>query len=219
MKKTKKHKIRIYQDSRDLPFYNYKKIIQSEDFFYMVKGYEPGDNIDYDKTELEKQFDSIVQEYALSQDTKNEEILKYSSYLIAVNEIGKLEIVVKIIDLVIEGNEKRRLLGMEEDTETVPALLSKIKVQQNDDLNIQKQKVIDKIIKFKNQAEIAKAAISKVEKEEDHEQDLDEQYIGVCLGLEMHVDPKLISLYEFGVMIKMLVSKVEAINKSNNNAR
>jgi hypothetical protein len=31
----------------------------------------------------------------------------------------------------------------------------------------------------------------------------------------MHVDPKLISLYEYGVMIQELMSKVEAINKAS----
>ncbi|GEJ46009.1 hypothetical protein [Chryseobacterium sp. ON_d1] len=220
MKKIKKHKVRIYQDSKELPFYNYKRIIQTGDFFYMVKGYEAGDRIDFDASELEKKFDSIIQDFALSQDTKNEDIINYSNYLIAVNEIGKLEIVLQIIDLVVDANEKRKALNINEDNETIKDLLSKIKVQKNEDPIIQKQKIKDKIQKFKNQVEKAKSSILKSEKEEEEiEYDIDEQYISVCLGLEIHVDPKLISLYEFGVMVKMLVSKVEAINKSNNNAR
>ncbi|AZB01294.1 hypothetical protein EG359_17470 [Chryseobacterium joostei] len=219
-KKTKKNnKVKFYQDSKELPFWNYKRIVQTGDFLYMVKGYEFGDEIIIDKEELENKFDSILQDYVLSQNSKNEEITNYCNYLIAINEIRKLEIIVEIIDRITESNEKKKSLGIEPDYSIVKELLQKVKVQKSDDISIQRQKVLDKIQKYKNQAEKSKLAIENAENDNSSDYDIDEQYIGVCLGLEMHVDPKLISLYEYGVMVKMLVSKVETINKSNQNAR
>ncbi|MGH1520531.1 hypothetical protein [Chryseobacterium sp. JK1] len=212
--KKKKNKIRIYQDSKDLPFWNYKRIVQTGDFFYMIKGYNSGDEIEYDLTELESKYDSIIQDYVISQNTKNEDIINYSNCLIAANEIEKLKIVIKIIDLVIDRNEKKKVLGLEFDNRVIDELLQNVKVQRSDDLEIQKQKILDKIQKFKNQLEKSKSIIEKKESNNDEDYDIDEQYISVCLGLEMHVDEKLISLYQYGVMVKMLVKKVESINKS-----
>lgn len=219
MKRQKNNKVKFYQDSRELPFWNYKRIVQTGDFLYMVKGYEFGDEIIIDKEELENKFDSILQDYVLSQNSKNEEITNYCNYLIAINEIRKLEIIVEIIDRITESNEKKKSLGIEPDYSIVKELLQKVKVQKSDDISIQRQKVLDKIQKYKNQAEKSRLAIENAENDNSSDYDIDEQYIGVCLGLEMHIDPKLISLYEYGVMVKMLVSKVETINKSQQNAR
>ncbi|MGU3377621.1 hypothetical protein [Chryseobacterium sp. M5A1_1a] len=215
MKRQKNNKIKIYQDSKELPFWNYKRIVQTGDFLYMVKGYEFGDDLNVDKEELENKFDSILQDYVLSQNSKNEEITNYCNYLIAINEIKKLEIIIEIIDRITESNEKKKLLGIDPNYDIVKELLHKIKVQKSDDISIQRQKIIDKIQKYKNQAEKSRSAIESAEIDNSSDYDIDEQYISVCLGLEMHVDERIISLYQYGVMVKMLVSKVESINKQN----
>jgi len=36
----------------------------------------------------------------------------------------------------------------------------------------------------------------------------------VCLGLEMHVDENKITLYQYGIMVKTLIKKIESLNKA-----
>jgi len=207
------NKLKIYQDSKELPFWNYKRIIQTGDFLYMIKSYEAGDEIEADKQKLEEKFNDVVQDYVVSINAKSEEISDYGKYAAATNEINKLLLIVDILSGKQKANSIRESLGMEIDNSDIKELLSLVKVEKSDDLEIQKQKLLSKV--EKNNIDILQIK-SKLEKKESNseELDIDEQFISVCLGLEMHVDENKITLYQYGIMVKTLIKKIESLNKA-----
>lgn len=250
MKKLSKN-IRIYQDSKEIPFLNYKRIVQTGDFYYMVKGYESGDSINADVDVLKAKFKEIEEDYAASINTKNSDVLTYGEVAIVTNEFNKFNILLLFVEQAIKAQELRAKLQelikeIEEDDKESDAeeiemlmalssmehsefdasdikdLLADFKVQKSDDLYKQRQFIQNRLDKLNNQllklnSQLEKVKESRVDSNSDF--DIDEQYMNVCIGLEMHVDPKLISLYEFGVMVKVLMKRVDEINKMNRDAR
>ena len=45
--------MKIYKDSKEFPLYNYERIESTNNYFYMIKGYEDGDKV-------EAKIDTIV---------------------------------------------------------------------------------------------------------------------------------------------------------------
>ncbi|MFP7656080.1 hypothetical protein [Chryseobacterium proteolyticum] len=175
------------------------------------------------QAELKIQFDQIVEDYAVSMNMKSEEILQYGQMITAHNEIKKLVVIICLIESLQRINILRENGGFPEtpefNEETIKDLLKDIKVEKSDDLEKQKSILETKINKYKNQLEKSKKSAEKEESSEPEDFDIDQQFWNVCLTLEMHVNPRLITVYEFGVMIKEAMSKAEAINKANNNGR
>lgn len=249
MKKIKKHKIRIYQDSKELPFLNYKRIIQTGDFYYLVKGYEPGDEVDYDIAELEKKFQQIEEDYAASINTKNSDVLIYGEAAIVINEFNKFNILLLFVEQAIKAKELRtelqnllqKLLNEGKKTEAkhiemlmtlsseenadfgsseIKDLLKDFKIQKSEDLNEQRQFIKNRLEKLNNQLSKLNSQIEKNKESKDNSEfDIEEQFVSVCVGLEIPVDDKNITLYQYGLMIKALVKRVEEINKMNRDAR
>lgn len=206
--------LKIYKDSKELPFWNYKRIMQTGDFLYLIKGYESGDEIVTDLEELKLKFDAIVEDYVMTNNAKSEDILNYGRYLSAVNTVNKLTIVVGILELKIKGS----IVGLDISQEDIDSVLSLFKVQRSDDLQEQIEILLNKIAKHKNELSKLKNIIDKVEEktDESEESDLDEQFINVCVGLETgFVDETKISLYQYGMMVKVLIKRIEELNKMN----
>jgi hypothetical protein len=206
------NKIKTYKDSKDFPFWNYKRVMQTGDFFYVIKGYESGDEVEVDISEMEILFNSIVEDYVMSTNSKNEEILLYGRYLSANNELNKLSVIYNIILL----KQKCDVVGAEISMEDIKSVLETIKIQKSDDLEKQKEIISVKIGKYKNDIAKIKNQLEKDDPETKEEIDIDEQFINVCNGLEMQYDENKISLYQYGVMMKILIKKIESIKKSNN---
>ena len=224
MKKQLEHKIRFYQDSKDLPFCNYKRIVQTGDFYFMVKGYEPGDVISLDVNLLKEKFDAIEEDYATSLNVKNHDVIIYGQHAIATNEFNKYNIILHLIELTIRSTEIRKYnnLPASEDlnADTIKDLLKDFKIQKSDDLYKQREFVQNKIEKIKNELLKIESQIKKEDAERgDLQFDIEEQFVSVCLGLEIPVDDTKISLYQYGLMIKALIKRVEEINKMNSHAR
>lgn len=205
------NKIKTYKDSKDFPFWNYKRVMQTGDFFYVIRGYEDGDEVETDISEMEILFNKIVEHYVMSTNSKNEEILLYGSYLTANNEINKLSIIYNIICL----KQQCDVVGADISMEDIKSVLETIKIQKSDDLEKQKEIISVKIEKNKNEIEKIKKQIQKEENNEDEDVDIDEQFINVCNGLEMQYDENKISLYQYGIMMKILIKKIESLKKSN----
>ena len=209
------NKIKTYKDSKDFPFWNYKRVMQTGDFFYIIKGYEYGDEVEVNISEMEVLFNSIVEDYLISTNSKNEEILLYGRYLSANNEMNKLSVIYNIIILKQKGD----VVGVDISIEDIKSVLETIKIQKSDDLERQKEIISIKINRYKNDIEIIKSQIEKYNNEEGEKIDIDEQFINVCNGLEMQYDENKISLYQYGVMMKILIKKIDSIKKSNNHGR
>lgn len=107
MKKKEEHKIRIYQDSKELPFLNYKRIIQTGDFYYMIKGYEPGDDVEVDLNILQDKFQDLEEEYARSMNMKSTDVVLFGEIAIATSEYNKYNLLLMFIEEGIRIHELR----------------------------------------------------------------------------------------------------------------
>lgn len=253
MKRNKTNNIKIFQDSKTLPFSIYKRIAQTGDFLYMVKGYEPGDNVKVDKEHLKDKFNEIEEDYATSMNTKNSEVLMYGEIATVTNEFNKYNILLLFIDEAIKCTELRLKLqdqlsemvvqlieeeSFEEANEVInlmeesypekseftnvqiKELLKDFKVQKSDDLYQQRQLIQNKLDKLNNQLEKLKSQLKKKDGDQENaEFDIEEQFVSVCLGLEIPVDDTKITLYQYGLMVKALIKRVEELNKLNSHAR
>lgn len=221
MKTKTKHK--IYQDSKEIPFWNYKRIDQTGDYLFMIRGYESGDEVTgIDLEELKNKYEAIEQDYAVSINMKNEEIQQYGQMALSQNEVNRCVLIVKIIDLFIRTAYIRANTGMdpseELNEELVRDLIKQFKIEKCESLIDQRQKFLDRIEKHTNQINKIKNSLQKPENNPD-DFNLTDQLISLQLGLEMQIDDKQISLYEFGLYMKKLVEKVEASNKLLRNVR
>lgn len=225
MKKAQtKTKLKIYQDSKEIPFWNYKRIDQTGDYFYMIRGYESGDEVpDVDLDELKAKYEEIEQDYAISINMKNEEVLQYGQIAVAQNEMNRYQLMIKMIDLCLKTQELSDSMGVttSEDfnEQTIRELLKHFKVQKCESLTEQRQKLVEKVEKHKNNIEKLKSSINKNEVTDSGDFNLTDQFICLQMGLEMQIDDKQISLYEFGLYVKRLIEKVEATNKALKNGK
>ncbi|SHF18756.1 hypothetical protein [Chryseobacterium vrystaatense] len=212
-------KLKIYQDSKEIPFWNYKRIDQTGDYLFMIKGYESGDEVpDVDVEDLKNKFSLIEQDYAVSINMKNEEVVQYGQIAISQNEMNRYLLVIKMIDLLIKTNNIRVSMDMEpsEDfnEEIIRDLLKDFKIQKCDSIVDQRQKLIERVEKHKNQIAKLQSALKKQDQNTNTEEfNLTDQFVCLQIGLEMPLDDKQISLYEFGLYVRRLVEKVEASNK------
>ncbi|MBS7112617.1 MAG: hypothetical protein KH100_15650 [Dysgonomonas mossii] len=248
MKTKKEHKIRIYQDSKELPFLNYKRIVQTGDFYYMVKGYEPGDEVEIDVNTLEDKFHDLEEEYARSMNMKSTDVVLYGEIAIVTSEFNKYNLLIMFIEEGIRIHELRSSIidelnrlfeDFKEDKETMEDLELLLKTVSPDysefSLNdveelvdgfkiqksddIYKQKVLVQNRLDKLNNQLLKLK-SQVKKTDDeqNEFDIEEQFVNVCIGLETPVNDKHITLYQFGKMVKALIDRSEEINKMKRNA-
>ena len=67
--------MRIYKDSKELPLFNYERMLETKNFLYMIKGYQDGDNVSFDTKELESKFNEIVQDFVVSLNAKSMDIV------------------------------------------------------------------------------------------------------------------------------------------------
>lgn len=204
------NKIKTYTDSKDFPFWNYKRVMQTGNFFYVIKGYD-GEDVEADINEMETKFNEIVENYVLETNSKSEDILNYGRYLSANNEKNKLSLIYNIIIL----KQQCDVIGADITKEEIMSVLDDIKIQKSDDLDKQREYIQTRIDKLNNEVNKLKNIIDKKDNEVVEEVDIDEQFLSVCNGLEMVYDETKISLYQYGVLMKMLVKKIEAINKNN----
>lgn len=206
--------IRIYRDSKELPLRVYERIETTGDFFYMVKGYDIGDVVDYDIALLEEKFNEVVEDFVISVNTKNIDIIQYGKLAYSKAEMLKLSAIYDIIEL----KQKEKILsdkvGLETDTEVLKRLLNLVKIQRSDDLEEQKNFIKLKIEKYNN--EISEA-LKKLEKnkgeKDDEEHNINDIVVNVELILERQIDMDKTTLYQFGKLQYFAHKKIEKLSK------
>lgn len=210
------NEVRIYQDSKELPLWNYKRILQTEDFFYMIKGYDAGDSIECNIEELKGKFEAIEQEVAFSLNEKNADIVNYANYEKAKLELSIYVVLLQVLELKIKEKSLSQELELECDLTAFLELLSEFKIEKSEDLNIQKEIIERKINKIENDLQ---EQLKKIGKEDNSQEkgdyDIDEQIINVKIGLETDFDERKTSLYQYQVYIKALMKKIDQLSKMN----
>lgn len=205
---------KIYQDSKEIPLWNYKRIVQTEDFFYMVKGYESGDPVELKMDDLKIKFQEVEQESIISLNEKNSDFAWYGKLERLKLELSMFLVLDDVIKLKIQEKDLCDRLEIDFDRTIIEEMLSKFKIPKKEDLSEQSEIIKQKITKYENDLEEVLSKVKKP-KENPEEFDIDEQIINVKIGLEVDFDEKKTSLYQYQIYIKALVRKIEQLDKIN----
>lgn len=209
------NKIKTYQDCKEFPLLNFERIESTEDFFYMIKGYEAGDEPEADQEEMKLLFNAIIQDYVVSLNSKDFDIAQHGKIYAAKSELLKYHVAREIIQLQINANELRSESKMEIDNSIINELLKGLRIQKKEDLNEQIEVIDRRIEKLKNDISEAEKKIEKNAPEDKQgESDINKMITNVELILERTIDMEKTSLYRFGVMQDQARKKIESINKS-----
>lgn len=204
------NKFKTYKDSKEFPLENFERISSTGNFFYMIKGYDDGDETEANTDEMEALFNEVVQDYVVSLNARNFDIVQHGKINASKIDLMKFILAREIIVLQIKYLE---LGGIE--SENINELLINLKIQKKPDLYLQIEIIDRKIDKLQNDISEAEAKIKKNNPEENKEEsDINEIITNVELILERSIDLQKTSLYRFGIMQNQARKKIEQINKS-----
>lgn len=204
------NKFKTYKDSKEFPLENFERISSTGNYFFMIKGYEDGDETEANTDEMEALFNEVVQDYVVSLNSRNFDIVQHGKINASKIDLMKFILAREIIVLQIKYLE---LGGIE--SENINELLINLKIQKKPDLYLQIEIIDRKIDKLQNDISEAEAKIKKNNPEENKEEsDINEIITNVELILERSIDLQKTSLYRFGIMQNQARKKIEQINKS-----
>nr|DAY11887.1 MAG TPA: hypothetical protein [Caudoviricetes sp.] len=207
--------MRIYKDSKELPLFNYERMLETKNFLYMIKGYQDGDNISFDTKELESKFNEIMQDFVVSLNAKSMDIVNYGNIQRYNVEMVKLKALLNVINATAEVNEIKRKRGVSVDNSNILDLLNLFKIPKSDDLQKQAEIITARIDKFQNDINHIASKIKQEDNDQESEVDINEIITNVELILERTIDLEKTSLYRFGIMQEQAVKKIEQMNKIN----
>lgn len=210
--------MKIYQDSKELPLFNYERITETEDYLYMIKGYDGTQEYDINPQELKEKFSEIVKHFSISINAKNLDIVNYGKAQKSYLEIARLELLYNIISLKIKENELREKANIPIDNTDIKEALKQIKIPKTEDLRKQLEIISDRIAKHQNDMAVT---LSKIKKEEPngYNSDINEIITNVELILERTIDMDKTTLYRFGIMQKQAIKKIEYQQKQLNSRK
>lgn len=231
--------IRVYRDSKEIPIHIYERIESTGDFFYMVKGYEYGDEINADIEELKLKFDEIVQDYILSINSKSIDIANYGIVYAGTLNIEELnrakEIVIinaqsainweiqidRLKQLDITDDDKKQLIdtcnvSRENAITTIKEFISQFKIPYKEDIEQQIAIFDSRISKIENNIAVAQKKIDdKPESVSNQEYDILQDVTFVERVLKIQIDVYKTSLYRLGLHKIEAVKEIESLIKQN----
>lgn len=213
--------LKIYKNSKEIPFLIYKRIEQTGDFLYMIKGYQEGDEIeDADPEELKEKFNALIQDFSMSAGEFTQEMHDYCNYNIATMEFNRLTAIVNALDVIISTTEKLQSAGIDcaEENETlISTLLEGIIVERNPDLLILKKNLLEKMAVQESNALKYREILELSAKENPQEEfDIDDQFLNVFMVLEQPIpDESKLTLYQYSLMVKKAVERSKQLEKMN----
>lgn len=205
--------MRIFKDSKEFPYYNFERINSTGNFFYMIKGYEDGDDVSSDEDKLKEQYQDVIQDYVVSINAKNDELVKQGKKITFKMDMAKFEIARRILEFQIKAKSITVKSGLEYDDGLVSELLKQLKIQRTGSLVDQLTVIEQRIINLENN--LAKLDAENEEKEES-EFDANKNFVNVESILERSLDMKTLSLYRFGLLQEQALRKIEQLNKQHN---
>ena len=208
-------KIKIYRDSKEIPVRVIERIETTGDFFYMIKGYDYGDEPKADINQLKKQFEDIFESFIIELNSKHIDIVQYGKIASATLELELLIVVHHYISLKIQEIKLSSKINREVDLSLMVEMLSTLKIQKHNDLSKQLELIEAKINKNKNIIDDAKARLADSEKEGNKEkQSIYDILINVGIILEKQLNPDVVTLYELGKLQELAIKKIEVEQKN-----
>ena len=208
-------KIRTYRDSKEIPVRIIERIETTGDFFYMIKGYDYGDEPNADVNQLKKQFEDIFENFIIEINSKHIDIVQYGKIASVSLELDLLMIVYQFIVLKIREIKISFSLNREVDLSVLDDMLSNLKIQKHNDLEKQLEIIEARINKNKNAIEDAKGKLKLNEKDTKAEkQSVYDILINVGIILDKQLNPEVVTLYELGKLQELAIKKIEAEQKN-----
>ena len=208
-------KIKIYRDSKEIPVRVIERIETTGDFFYMIKGYDYGDEPNADISQLKKQFEDIFESFIIELNSKHIDIVQYGKIASATLELELLIVVHQYISLKIQEIKLSSKINREVDLSLMTEMLSTLKIQKHNDLSKQLELIEAKINKNKNIIDDAKARLADSEKDGNKEkQSIYDILINVGIILEKQLNPDVVTLYELGKLQELAIKKIEVEQKN-----
>lgn len=208
-------KIKIYRDSKEIPVRIIERIETTGDFFYMIKGYDYGDEPNADLEQLKKQFEDIFENFIIEINSKNIDIVQYGKIASYTLQLDLLIVVYQYISLKIQEIKISSRINREVDLSLMDEMISSLKIQKDNDLEKQLEIIEARINKNKNAIEDAKSKLKLNEKDTKHEkQSIYDILINVGIILDKQLNPDIVTLYELGKLQELAIKKIEAEQKN-----
>jgi hypothetical protein len=208
-------KVKIYRDSKELTARVYERIETTGDYFFMIKGYEQGDEVNYDINELEQKFKEVVQDYIVSINNKSLDFENLGLLHKANNDILVLNTALELLMLQSQINELSARCGIEPENIIKDALID-LKIPKSDDLLEQQKHILNRLKKIDNDVLDISSKLQLKESESPKEKiSISDIVVTINVGLSLNIDMDKTSIYQIGRYIEMLVKKNEHSLKNN----
>lgn len=208
-------KIKIYRDSKEIPVRIIERIETTGDFFYMIKGYDYGDEPKADLEQLKKQFEDIFENFIIEINSKNIDIVQYGKIASYTLQLDSLIVVYQYIYLKIQEIKISSRINRYVDLSLMDEMISYLKIQKDNDLEKQLEIIEARINKNKNAIEDAKSKLKLNEKDTKHEkQSIYDILINVGIILNKQLNPDIVTLYELGKLRDLAIKKIESEQKN-----
>ena len=208
--------MKYYKDSKEFPLFNYIRIVDTKDFFYVIKGYD-GEAIEgADIKECEEKFNEIVKDFVSETNNYNKKVTMLSKIEKMKIQIINLSLLTDFLSLIENYNKLAENNGMPDLRQEYEDLMQGFKIQKKEDISSQKDIIQSKVNFYIRQINELSDKITKDNLEEEEEIDINEVVINVALSLETVIDVEKTTLYQFGIYQKLAIKKAEQLNNISN---
>ena len=105
--------MKYYKDSKEFPLFNYIRIVDTKDFFYVIKGYD-GEAIEgSDIKECEEKFNEIVKDFVSETNNYNKKVTMLSKIEKMKIQIINLSLLTDFLSLIEKYNNLAENNGLE----------------------------------------------------------------------------------------------------------
>ncbi|NAW50783.1 hypothetical protein GNY06_05090 [Elizabethkingia argentiflava] len=207
--------MRLYKDSKELPLWNYERIMTTDNPFFVLKGYEEGIEVTgYDETELREHFQTLIEEYVVSIDSASIDFANQGKKQAYRLEILKLSALIDILEIKIKSNDLLQKMDLSINNSGLDSLFEHIRIVRSPDLNEQISIIRDKIEKYENDINDLESKQKKTGATEKKQTDINDVIVNIEQILERTIDLEKTSLYRFGVMLKLAKEKIDHLTKA-----
>ena len=204
--------IKIYKDSKEFPLENFERIESTGNYFYMIKGYDDGDEINISIEDVESKYKELVQEYVISLNSKNIDIVNIAKLTQKKADSNVLIILHTMVTTKIRANDICEKYGLEIDNSDIFDAISKIQMKKSNDLNEVLSIIKDRIERIENEISEIESKMDKIDTSNE-KIDINIIITNVENILERSINLKNVSLYRFGIMQEQAKKKIESLNK------
>lgn len=205
------YKVRYYKDCGELPIYNFHKILETNNYAYLVYGWDEYKKVKFNDAHCEELWSNIYEEYCkLSSD--NTSLLYYATYLELRHLEIRYHIVSTLLGIMVNGtvlhDKKARKVYIE-------ALR---KWNYNIDPNAFIMGEIERMyinLKFsKNKIDLKKDELESFDIDNEEKQTFMQQVVGLEMAMEKNeINTKTTSVLKWVTMILMLKERNEQRRK------